>query len=55
MSEASSLRLTHQKTIKKFLNLQHGHKIVVSEKELVSENEGAIQCEKYLFADSNKG
>ena len=29
MSEANSLRLTQQKTIKKFLNLRFGHKIAV--------------------------
>ena len=54
MSEAASIRLAQQKIIKKFLKLHFEHKIVVSEKELVSENEGAMQHEKHLFVDSNK-
>ena len=54
MSEAASLRLSQQKIIKKFLNLHFGHKIIVSDKKLASENEGAMQHEKHVFTDSSK-
>ena len=53
-SEAASLRLSQQKIIKKFLNLHFEHKIVVSDKQLASENEGATQHEKHVFTDSSK-
>ena len=33
MSEAANLRLTQQKTTKKFLNLHFGHEIAVSDKK----------------------
>ena len=54
MFEAASLRLSQKKIIKKFLNLHFEHKIVVSDKQLASENEGAIQYEKHVFTDSSK-
>ena len=54
MPEADSLRLSQQKIIKNFLNLHFGHKIAVSDKELASGNEGAMEYEEHVFTDSSK-
>ena len=53
MSEAASLRTSHQRIVKRFLTLHFGRRMVQSEKRLAANAIGCINCMKHDFASKD--